>query len=524
MFILAEQWIPTSRQLIVGGGIALGIILLGLIVYAILRKYVLRARLTTAMLVTIFALAIFFGVTSVKSDHADDISIWLKRGVVAALLFAGLRVLDRLAVVPLLTRGGKAPVQRFIHQIISILIWLFTILGFGSWAFDWEIDKFLAGSAVVSIILGLALQETLGNFFSGLVMQASSPFSIGDWIVCAGVEGRVVDMTWRAVTIHTADDNHVLIPNGTISKEQIVNFHAPTSATARSITVGLEYDLPPRDAVAVLKAAALETPGVATSPAPFIYLCDFADSAVMYRVKFWINEPAEHLKIEHDVRANAWYRLKQKGYGIPYPVRTVEHINIEKKAQRQSKIAADGRYQAICNLSLLAPLSDEEKRALAAGASDLYLAPGQILFRQDDAGESFYIIRQGEVDVIARKEGGPETKVATLKAGDFFGEMSALTGQPRTATIRAAADLACVEIGKEDLAGVFKTDPAIMEKISRVVAERNAHRISQLEDAASKQTREEIVVDQQKSIFGRMLRFFGGSSTESKTTEPKAGR
>src|SRR6185503_4525029 len=106
----------------------------------------------------------------------------------------------------------------------NIVLASFALLIFGSIAFGWDINAFLAGSAVVSIVLGLALQESLGNFFSGLVMQASPPFAIGDWIICGAHEGRVVDMTWRAVTIHTNEDNFILIPNATVAKAEIVNY------------------------------------------------------------------------------------------------------------------------------------------------------------------------------------------------------------------------------------------------------------------------------------------------------------
>ncbi len=498
------------------GATGSAVFLAGLLIFAVLRKYIVRTRLTVPALLTIILFVIHTGAIALNPDlilkeHAPDLtSLWLRRALAAGALFVFLRVLDRLLIVPVLTRGGKIPIQRFFHQVINIVIGLFAILCFGSYEFGWEIDRFLEGSAVVSIILGLALQETLGNFFSGLVMQASSPFSLGDWIICAGVEGKVVDMTWRAVTIHTPDDNHVIMPNGTIAKEQIVNFHTPTPATARTVQIGLDYDLAPGDAIAVLTTAVLETAGVIPRPEPFIYIFQFADSAITYNCKFWIADPGKHLRVEHDVRANIWYRLKEKGYGIPFPVRTVEITSQERKSRRQSIAASDQRFQAIAGLWLFAPLSEEQKREIADAAGDLILSPGQVLFRQDDSGDSLFIIRRGEVDVLVKRDGGPETKVASLKAGDFFGEMSALTGQPRTATIRAASELACVEVHKDDLRHIFESDESMMEKISRVIAERNASREAAVQEAQSAAAKEAAVSNQQKSLLGRMLSFFGG--------------
>jgi small-conductance mechanosensitive channel/CRP-like cAMP-binding protein len=514
-----NEWVPTFNEIIRAMATGVGIFAIGMLVYVSLRKYILRARLTAASLITITAFAIYFGFIAGKPKQMlsgeDQAAIWISRIFWAAILFASLRALDRLLIVPIITRGGRLPVPRFIHQIINIVIFCFAVLTYGAWAFGWNIQGFLAGSAVVSIVLGLALQESLSNIFSGLIMQASSPFAIGDWISCSGVEGRVVDMNWRAVTIHTLEDNYVILPNATVSSAQIVNFDSPTTSTARTVQVGLHYDNPPVQAIALLKSTALETEGVSQAPEPFVFLQSFDDSAITYAVKFWIIDPAAHARIETLVRTNIWYRVKEKGFSIPFPTRTVEHIQIDKKLEVQVTGAAKSRYDAIKNLWLFAPLTDEEKQKLARGAGDLTLANAQILFRQNDPGESLYIIRSGAADVLINKSDGSQTKVTTLPAGSFFGEMSALTGQPRTATIRASGEMNCVVINKEDLSAVFTADPSMLDKISQIIAERNAHRAATAQ-AADNAAQEQEVKTEQKTLLGRMLRFFGlGSHSDS---------
>jgi len=507
-------WLPSAAELVRGSAVAGGILIAGCVIYILLRRYIARFRLTRVFFITFIFSAIYFGIGSAKPqrmlDPTDVLTLWLTRAFWAVLLFAAIRVLDRLAIVPLLTRGGKVPLQRFVHQIIMIVIAVFAILGYGAKVFGWDIDKFLAGSAVVSIVLGLALQESLGNFFSGLVMHVSSPFSIGNWIRCAGVEGRVVDMNWRAVTIHTPDDNYVIVPNSTFAKEQIVNFHNPTTATARNVLVGLEYDLAPCDAIDVLKAATLETPGVLASPEPIVFLSDYASSAITYRVKFWIDQPPQYPTIEHGVRLNIWYRLKQRGYSIPFEIRTVEHIDLQRKREQQLAAAAQERVAAIDSLPLLAGLSTDQRRAIAQSSQDVFLAPGQVLFRQGDDGDSFYLIRRGSVDVLLEQGNGHEPhKVASLGPHDFFGEMSALVGQPRSATIRAATALSAIEIRKDDLNAIFQADPSVMEKISLAIAQRNAANAAARQQFATAEAAARNVAEQKESILGRMLRFFG---------------
>lgn len=499
------RWAVDSSLIVTGLSVALAILVVGGIVLAISRRTLGRVRLTGAFLVLVTAAAIYVGFGLMKPQ--ERLAFWLSRAFCAAMIFVIFRAIDRLALIPLMTRGGRIPLQRFVHQIIVIIAGIFVVLGFGSVAFGWDIDKFLAGSAVVSIVLGLALQESLGNFFSGLVMHASNPFAIGDWIVVGEVEGRVVDMNWRAVTIETDDDNFVIVPNAKIAGEVITNFNAPTRATARSVFVGLDYEIPPSDAIELLRATAMETPRVLHEPRPRIFLVEYADSSINYRIEFWIEDMPNHLEIEQDVRANLWYRLKQKGYGIPFPIRTVEHVSMRHKTAAGAEAGVQQRLRAIASVALLTPLSEEQRRSLAGVASTVHLGSGQTLFHQGDAGDSFYVIEKGEVEVIIQTDTGAARTIATLGKGDFFGEMSALTGQPRTATIRAKSGLRLVEIGKDDLQGLFNADPSIMEKLSQIIAQRNAERAALSQGGAD--TSAEAVVQQQQSLFQRMRSFFG---------------
>ena len=492
---------------------AIVIILLGVGAFVPLRAIVHRLRLTTAYMVFVVAVSVYLAVAVLDpkriADPTDSITWWLNRAVVGALLFVAVRVIDRLAVVPMFTRGGTAQVPRFIHQVVLIVLSIFVVLMYGKAAFGWPISDFLTGGAVVSIVIGLALQESLGNLFSGLMLQAAPPFVLGDWISFGSWEGRVVDMTWRAVTLHTIDDNYVVIPNGQIAKQEIINYNAPDSTTARFVKIGLEYDLPPCDAMEALKSAAVETAGVKATPPPIVVMLDFAESAILYGIKFWISEPQRHLKVEHQVRLHAWYRLKQKGYAIPFPTRVVEHISQPDRAKHQLDVELVQKQQTLAKVPLLEPLSEQQHEELAQVAELLRLAPGQILFRQDDAGDSLYVIRKGKAEILVRGNSGGESLVATLEAGEVFGEMSALTGQPRTATVRAGSPLTLVVIDKGDLQRLIDSDPKVLEKISEMIVRRNVHRDEYLKNAAAATENNAAVISQQQSLLGKMMSFFG---------------
>ena len=494
--------------------VALAIFLIvGLAVFVPLRGLIHPLRLRTAYAVMVIAVSVYLAITWVEPGRLQTdggrFAYWLNRAVVGALLFSLVRAVDRLAVVPILSRGGTMQVPRFIHQLFLILLSLFAVLMYGRSAFGWNISDFLTGGAVVSIVIGLALQESLGNLFSGLVLQAAPPFVMGDFIQAGACEGRVVDMTWRAVTLHTPDDNYVIIPNGSIAKQDIINFHGPSAHTARMVKVGLECDLPPCDAIEVLQRAAVETLGVEKEPPPIALMLEYGDFAIIYGLKFWITQPDRHLRIEHDVRMHLWYRLKEKGFGLPFPTRTVEHISLTGKQRRQHAQEWVGRQEILAKIPLLAPLSTDQHRQLAQGAKTVQLAPGQTLFTQDEHGESLYIIHRGQVDILVRQGDGTFSKVATLGVGDVVGEMSALTGQARTATVRANSPLSVIEICKRDLQRLIQADHSILDKISELIARRNVEREAHIKDFADS-AKDEKVKTQQISLLGRMASFFLG--------------
>jgi CRP-like cAMP-binding protein len=308
-------------------------------------------------------------------------------------------------------------------------------------------------------------------------------------------------MTWRAVTLHTNDDNYITLPNASVSKAEITNYNAPTMATARHVRVGLEYDLPPLDAKRVLSAAALETKGVSSNPPPYIYLLEFADSAVVYDIKFWIISPPDHNKLEDQVRTNIWYRLKENGYDVPFPMQ----VQLAEKT-RMTRADIERRAGALRRVSVLSPLTDEQTITLAQKARDIFLATGQTLFREGDKGETLYVISHGHVEIVMGTEG--QTKLLrTLGPGDFFGEMAALTGQPRVATARASGHLKLIEISKENLQEIIKADPTVLEKIGGVIAQRDAEREAAAKAESAPQPA--TVAEVKRSLMGRMMGWFG---------------
>ena len=183
-------------------------------------------------------------------------------------------------------------------------------------------EQLLTTSAVGAVVVGFALQDTLGNLFSGLAIQIEKPFRVGHWVAVGGREGQVQEITWRATKLRTIAGQFLIVPNGVISKEAILNYSEPTLPTRLEIDIGASYDAPPNAVKSAIREALSNAPLVMSSPAPEILIHDFGASAVVYRVMFWIADYAVHLEARDQVRSNLWYTLRRHAIEIPYPSRS----------------------------------------------------------------------------------------------------------------------------------------------------------------------------------------------------------
>lgn len=506
-----ENWAPSQESLMIGVGLAVVVLVVGQIVIHILGPMLARHSLKLTFRLIALTLAAYVGsIITFRpmsvADHAE--AVWVHRGFALIFLLLGLRIIDWLVVKPILTRGGTSPLPRFVHQIVLIVLYVLAGLGFASHTLGWSVGGYLAGAGAVSIILGLALQETMGNFFSGLVLQASQPFKEGDVIEVSGNEGRVVGMTWRAVTIYNGNGNYVIIPNAVMARERIVNYYNPTKAMAHSLLVGLDYHVPPHEAQKILKDVALETPGVLKAPEPTVLLEDFGPVAMMYRVGFWVEDAAQRKAIEHAVRANTWYRLRQRGLEIPFANRPMEAPWTEKKLAAKREEDLRGVMELLRKNQLFKDLSDEQLRALANDCEEVLLPSGMTIYRQDEPGESMFVVKSGVMDVFMRAADGREHDVGDVLPGQSFGELSMMTDQPRSATLRAQKDVACIEIRRDQMTEIFEKNPGVMTAMSQVVAQQQRSREEILEKLGAKMQPATANM-QSDNVLAKMRKLFG---------------
>lgn len=259
------------------------------------------------------------------------------------LLFCGLALVLRLLALYLFDihlvaqKGIRLP--PLLTAVTMAVVYLVTALITLRLTFpDLDISALVATSAVTSLVLGLALQPILSNFFAGLVVSLERPFRINDWIRVGEHEGRVVAITWRTTHLRTRDNDNLVIPNSKLADERVLNFYYPHPMHLERIHVGADYRVPPYRVRRALLEAVTGVAGALDKPSPDVYVLSFDDSSIRYELRVWLEDIVQAPRIASDLRVRVWEELKKAGITIPFPIRTLE---IAPRQRRRQELPAD---------------------------------------------------------------------------------------------------------------------------------------------------------------------------------------
>src|SRR5262249_4594199 len=317
-------------------------------------------------------------------------------------------------------------------------------------------------SAVSAVVVGFAAQDTLGNAFAGLGIQIEKPFRVGHWIKVGEHEGKVEQVTWRATKIRTRDGTLVIVPNNTVSKESITNFSERGLPVRLHVDVGATYLKTPHDVKAAIHEALAQSPIVVSSPAPRIFLHEYGASAINFRVLFWIPDYEQEPEARDQVRTSIYYAFRRHDIEIPWPIQVeYQHEVMPSMAMAQGAIEA-----ALRSVEILSALDDAQVKELANGSRERLYYTGEIVVRQNEPGTSMFVLHRGQVKVTL-DPGGEE--VARIDTGGFFGEMSLLTGDPRSATVSATRETLLIEIPADSFRRVALEHPAVLDAVTSAV-------------------------------------------------------
>lgn len=367
-----------------------------------------------------------------------------------------------------LRRGFDAPT--LVQNVFSIVAFSLLFLLIFSWEFpNANLGALFTTSAIFGVILGLALQDTLGNFFAGISLQADRPFQVGD-VITVGVQrhtGVVEEITWRAIKIRTFQNHVVLINNSSAAKEPI-EVCPRDNLNARLVFFNTLYTDSPAKTIHVVREAVREADNVSDRITPIVRIRNMGDSGVEYECKYWLDDYAKYNDTDALVRQRIWYAFRRAGLNFAFPTRT---LHVERKPAGVRDTDGGAIVERLSAVDIFAPLSVEETGMLAHAAVRHVFAPGETVIRAGDEGSSMFVVHNGRVQVQISENGRPRP-VATLNEGDFFGEMALFTGEPRTANVVALEETEVLEIGHAAMKRLFDTNPDLVESLSFIISER----------------------------------------------------
>lgn len=384
------------------------------------------------------------------------------------------------------------PSDRFpaIVQDVTVIA-LFTIVGTVLLR-----EQLLTTSAVGAVVVGFALQDTLGNLFAGLAIQIEKPFRVGHWVQIADREGQVQEITWRATKLRTKAGQFLIVPNSVMSKEPVLNYSEPTVPTRIDVEVGASYGVAPNEVKRAMQEAMANSPLVMKTPEPQVILTNFGASSIDYMAQFWIEDYAVDRSARDQVRTNIWYTFRRYNIEIPYPIQ-IQYERDEEPVRTDRHVAAAADHLA--NVDLFKTLSPEARLALSTASHEHLFAGGEAIVRQDAEGDSMFVLMRGRARVVLEPSG---QEVAVIPAGGFFGEMSMLTGERRTASVKALDDVHVLEVSAKDFRELAVANPGLLDHISTIVSSRRTG----LEDAKA-HANAAVVPEAKQNFLARMRRF-----------------
>lgn len=390
-----------------------------------------------------------------------------------------------------LIRRVGLPVPRLVRDVVSLAVQVALIATVLKAVLGLQLTGLVATSAAITVIIGLSLQQTLGNLLAGIAIAWEGRVRPGEWVRLGDVQGLVVEPGWRSVVLRTTLDERIVIPNSRLTEERITVLGDGRTEVGLEVEIGVAYASPPDEVQRVLRPVLAEVPGVASDPAPQVLTHAMADSAIVYRCRFWTQRPWQAAGLRSEVLTRAHAALARAGMEIPYPQRTVHMAPPQAAVDHQPAIR-----RALELAELFRELDPAPQAALTGASRLLRFASGEAIVRQGEDSTALYLVVRGEVEVERELATGREV-IARLGPGHTFGEVAFLRGVPRIATVRAASPLEVLEVDTEALREMLAEAPEVAAQLAQrvEVLERGAAEADEAAEAASRPASTSILAD-----------------------------
>lgn len=426
--------------------------------------------LFTFFLVLLVATAV---TATLRGSSADELRV--VTGLVGTLAGVGL---VSVVVFEGVVRRFRPSIPRIVPDVLTTIAGLVALMRASS-HLGLDLSGVIATSAVLTAVIGLSLQDTLGNILGGLALQMDGSIEVGDWVKIGDLSGRVSEIRWRFTAIETRNWETVIFPNSVLTRGQVIVLGKRGGQPIqwrRWVYFHVDFRHAPTDVIAVVTQALLAQPirNVAATPAPNCIAMDFDESSTKYAVRYWLTDLAVDDPTDSEIRTRIFFALARAKMSPAIPAQTIfvtEHDEERAQAKREADYAR--RVKALRGVEIFRDLTDNDRQALAESLHHAPFAAGETMTREGAKAHHLYILVSGEVSV---RVGGIEdgNEVARLKAGAFFGEMALLTGEQRRATCIALSDVDCYRLDWGAFRGLLEKNPELSEQVAAVLVERQA--------------------------------------------------
>ena len=488
------------------------IVLLSAAVLALLARDQ-RTYIRTSLEMFIGALFLIFMASVAAAAGLPTASKIIHSG---ALLFGGFAMvkLASIFVFDLIMKRTHLSPPRIARDIVVALGYV----AVGFWLLQrsgWTLSSLIATSAVATGLVVFSLQDSLSNILGGVVLQLDETLSVGDWVKIDQTGGLVKDIGWRTVTIETRNWDTVIIPNSVLMKSQILiqgRRAGQPVQERRWLYFNVDFRFAPTEVVRVVTEALISDPmeGVAAEPKPNCLLMEFKDSYASYALRYWLTDLARDDPTDSMVRGRIFFALQRAGIPLSVPAyttfveaRDVERQRLHHEREIQQRLTA----LDLARVELFRTMNDEERRKLGERLRFTPFMKGEVMTRQGAEAHWLYILTKGSAEVLLSADGVTK-QVSVLHAGDFFGEMSLLTGEPRSATVQALEDSECYRLDRQAFEDILRARPELTQHFSEILARRKVE-LEAVRHDLDADARARMMQQHQRRFFENIYKLFG---------------
>jgi small-conductance mechanosensitive channel/CRP-like cAMP-binding protein len=442
--------------------------------------------------------------------------------VLIATAWVVMRLLHSLVWTGVVLRRTGAAAPRLLTDLVNGLIVVTVGALIIAFVLDRPVTGLIATSGIAVAVIGFALKSMISDLFSGIAITLERPFSIGSWIeITGGTVGKVQSMTWRTTGLQLLSGIYVVVPNSRLSEMVLRVYDRPEPMWRDEIDITFGYDVRVDQVERILLAAAADVPEIAAlGKKAAVIVVEFGDNGVKWRLLYWVPDFPSRGPLRLAVQRNILHNLHFAGVSTAAPRVHAQIAQVDPLA-----VSAQSVHAFLGRISLFKPLSAEEMGELVANADSRLIKAGTQVVKAGEEGNSLFVIQEGLFSVAIPGNDGKEKVVARLKPGAFFGEMSLLTGAPRSAAVTALADSTVIEITKDAIEPILLRREKLMEAMSEALAERQLQNDRALQEKASVEEKQTAQHSLARQLLGRMRSFFfGRGAAESAIEATSASR